>query len=416
MINLDGAKKLLAGLLLASNIAFATPSTSPQVTAYLNDQAQIHNIDADVAQEAVTYIVNNLAEPCPQQQQELDTIFEQATEKTSTSIAQRFGHLFEAENPQEYIDNRLRTVESGHSPFSVDPTVKEVGAAVFKPIKPITMDGQEIQPDGRIVFGSMEIAQDEWTQVHELIHKLTFEQIDDNTFRTGFNTHTRDAHGYITGQGRGLNEGATDLLTESVMGHPAQGGRYHNEVFIARQLAEVVGEDVFFKAKFKDPRILINEIGARHYNGIVRSLDEYNRHNGILWNKLNGRENPQEFENTVRELAASDVRTGTITTGGMDTLTEEQRLARSATARENHLEIAQQSILNVIEEQAIKQSMQSGMTGPEAQQVANKKLIEHSERMLQDQTIPEASRRVFEQTLQRFQQQEKTQGAEMGKP
>ena len=214
-------------------------------------------------------------------QQLLSSYLEQDIEKMQRAFApENLGSILNVNDPKQWIEDRIRTTVDDKDPYRIN--MAPVNQAEGR--HNITGAGYRVEPEGagQITFGSLQSARNQWMRIHELIHKVTDFPIEGGR-RIGLTSFVFSENGTAEIRGTGFNEGATELLTERVMGqrHNLRGATYVPEVFLARQIKEMVGEDVFFGAMFDGPEKIMEKYDSKTSEGsfiqLIDKMDETGR-------------------------------------------------------------------------------------------------------------------------------------------
>ena len=202
----------------------------------------------------------------------LAILFESDVEEFSENGAKAFCHILAKHgitDAKKWFEEKMREVkEPGKAPYYCTDVNGFTGEAVHLQC-------------GTIEFSSLVAINNKFTRAHEMAHKITAaltEMIINNqnysVGRCGFlisdvtvvNEQAgiyEEKHCIGDENGRALNEGVTNLIAEKLADMKRTvTSVYYYETFIARMLAENVGEDVLFESALFNPRILENKWNA----------------------------------------------------------------------------------------------------------------------------------------------------------
>jgi len=219
---------------------------------------------------------------------ELAELFESDVKEFSENGARAFGHILAKhgiDDHQKWFEEKMREDK--------DPSIPPYSL-------PQTGVNSGISDTGKIKFGTLAFARDKFTRAHEMAHKITqmlenkrfddkiysvgrcgFSYIDVKLEKNGNTGNLEEIHCVGAGNGRVFNEGVTNLFAEKLSGlkRSEKPDAYGLFTLLAKQIAEIIGEDLIFEAALFNPQILANEWNERKrdkysYVKLIHSMDE----------------------------------------------------------------------------------------------------------------------------------------------
>ncbi|MCL2473366.1 MAG: hypothetical protein FWF23_00430 [Alphaproteobacteria bacterium] len=130
----------------------------------------------------------------------------------------------------------------------------------------------------RIEFSTKNNINNDFFRVHEFVHAVTKDS--DRTGLLCYNLDDKEE------KGRALDEGATNLMTEKILGRNIY-DNYPYETHLMRQLSEIVGENYIVSGMYKDPNILQTRFdklaGVGAYTKLASDADGIYRNNELAY-------------------------------------------------------------------------------------------------------------------------------------
>jgi len=215
-------------------------------------------------------------------QKELIELYYTDVKDFSANAAESLGHILQKRgiaDPQKWFEQKMRSsIPVAGFPYIYAPSIESETVGIHG-----------VQNDS-IKFASSNLTK--FTRAHEMVHRVTSDAsfikhfFPSEIMHTGFLKvskteplgRTRGVDNKFHETGRGLNEGATQLMAEKFAKEPAD-NVYFEETFLARQIKDLIGSDLFFEGMLFDPKVLEGEVdkraGTLTFSGISSALDAF---------------------------------------------------------------------------------------------------------------------------------------------
>ena len=188
-------------------------------------------------------------------------LYEQDKADFTKSATKHWGHLLPPGiNANEWFGERLRS--DCDQPYFIEPRAEHTPLTEPDDTREYYTAPKNADGHGQIVLCYANDAIKEFIdennispkciRAHENVHKMThFKLPGENAYRVGFRINDGDIN-----QGRGFNEGATNIMAKRLTDFEPDTLGYHFETQIANKVMNIADEDTFFGAMLLDPQIL----------------------------------------------------------------------------------------------------------------------------------------------------------------